>query len=400
MRAGSWEEVITHPSVIRAVIDYVLLALQGRGRVTIADGPQTDSDFEALVANSGLGELVASYATQSVPVRLLDLRRERWFARGEVTVRKEQLPGDPAGYVHVDLGSQSSFEDYRLSGAFYGADYDMDETRRFHSGGRHEYIVCRTPMESDVFINIPKLKTHKKTGVTISLKNLVGINGYRNCLPHHTLGSPEERGDEFPDGGLKRRVESGSISAFKQLLSRTGGTGGAVARGVKALGRLVFGSTNEVIRSGNWSGNDTAWRMVLDLNRVLLWFNEEGRARREPRRYLSIVDGVVGGEGNGPLAPQPVESGLLLAGTNPWAVDWAATKEMGLDPHQVPFLIEPLRADNKYEWLRRAGMPLPEVAASGQRADTWHPFEPHFGWTSLRPQRDTEPAAPGLVGGH
>ena len=50
---------------------------------------------------------------------------------------------------------------------------------------------------ADVVINLPKLKTHKKTGVTISLKNMVGINGYRNCLPHHTIGTPDASGDEF-----------------------------------------------------------------------------------------------------------------------------------------------------------------------------------------------------------
>ena len=37
---------------------------------------------------------------------------------------------------------------------------------------------------------MPKLKTHKKCGVTISLKNLVGLNTNKNLLPHHSLGTP------------------------------------------------------------------------------------------------------------------------------------------------------------------------------------------------------------------
>src|ERR1035437_5753648 len=41
-----WEYVITHGSVIRAVVDYVFIALQGEGKITIGDAPQTDSNFE------------------------------------------------------------------------------------------------------------------------------------------------------------------------------------------------------------------------------------------------------------------------------------------------------------------------------------------------------------------
>ncbi|GAB4224280.1 MAG: hypothetical protein Kow0062_25770 [Acidobacteriota bacterium] len=380
-RPGSWQEVITHPAVVRAVVDYILLALRGDGEVVICDGPQTDSDFDALVESSGYGALIDWYREHGQPVRLLDLRRERWFARGGVTERKESLPGDPEGYVSVDLAEDSAFATYALSGRFYGADYDMEETRRFHADGRHEYVLCRTPMTADVFVNVPKLKTHKKTGVTLSLKNLVGINGYRNCLPHHTLGSPEEGGDEFPDRSVKRKLESGSIQAFKKLLARLGGTGGAWARAVKAAGRRVFGDTSEVVRSGNWYGNDTTWRMVMDLNRILLWFDGQGRPTDAPRRYLSIVDGIIGGEGNGPLAPDPVGAGILVAGTNPWAVDWVAAEEMGLDPRRIPLLARPAQDEERFAWLLPEGAPRPAV--EGSRRAGWRPFRPHFGWVKV-----------------
>ena len=59
-------------------------------------------------------------------------------------------------------------------------------------------MISRTALQSDVFINLPKLKTHKKVGVTLNLKNLVGINGNKNWLPHYAIGSPEENGDQFP----------------------------------------------------------------------------------------------------------------------------------------------------------------------------------------------------------
>jgi len=74
---------------------------------------------------------------------------------------------------------------------------------------------------------------------------------------------------------------------------------------LKKLGRLYFGDTQNVVRSGNWHGNDTCWRMVLDLNKCLFGFNGAGTPRVRSFRYLAVVDGIVGGEGNGPMAPDP-----------------------------------------------------------------------------------------------
>ena len=74
--------------------------------------------------------------------------------------------------------------------------------------------------------------------------------------------------------------------------------------------------------------------MVLDLNRALLFGDYDGcwRSPLVSRNYLCIVDGVVGGEGNGPLSPQPVNSGFLLCGGNPAEIDAIACKLMGFDP--------------------------------------------------------------------
>lgn len=386
VRHAEWVQVITHGSVIRAVLDYVLLALAGRGRVVICDGPQTDSDFGEIVRRTGLDAVAAWGGRGGVDVQLLDLRRDRWYQEGDITHRREPLPGDPAGYTTVELGADSEFADYALSGRFYGADYDIAETARFHNRERHAYVLCRTVMDADVVINIPKLKTHKKTGITVSLKNLVGINGYRNCLPHHTLGTPDQRGDEFPTSDLANRVQSGGIIAFKRLLARLGG-GGAWARAVKRVGRAVFGDTQQVVRSGNWHGNDTTWRMVLDLNRCLFHFDGTGARRQRPLRYLSVVDGLIAGDGNGPEAPDPVEAGLVVAGHNPLAVDTVCATLMGFDWRRLRMLAR--------GWTMRAlgvadfGPDDVRIAASSaawsgtlaslQSADTLH-FRPHFGW--------------------
>ena len=60
------------------------------------------------------------------------------------------------------------------------------------------------------------------------------------------------------------------------------------------------------IVEGDWYGNDTVWRMALDLNRVLFFADRNGVLQERPqRRYFSVIDGIVAGEGEGPLLPTP-----------------------------------------------------------------------------------------------
>ena len=77
-----------------------------------------------------------------------------------------------------------------------------------------------------------------------------------------------------------------------------------MAKPLKALGKDIFGDTNtNTIRSGNWYGNDTTWRMVIDLNRILMYAQSSGCLQAKPaRRMFCIVDGIVGGDGNGSWA--------------------------------------------------------------------------------------------------
>ena len=74
--ADQFEQVITHGSVIRAIVDYVLLALQGRGKVWITDGPQLDANCDEILRRTGTGDVCDFYKNSTeVPVRFLDLRR-------------------------------------------------------------------------------------------------------------------------------------------------------------------------------------------------------------------------------------------------------------------------------------------------------------------------------------
>jgi hypothetical protein len=320
----------------------------------------------------------------SLTIELLDLRPEEWQAIDGVTVAKEKLSGDPLGTTHVRLNDASEFVGHDGEGRLYGASFDMSETNTVHRGLRHEYLLCRTPMEADVFINLPKLKTHKKVGVTCALKNLVGINANKNWLPHHTEGTPVDGGDQFPSPTLKARLEHAWMGTAKRWLKNRPHLSRAFVP-IKRVGRLYFGDTQQVVRSGNWAGNDTCWRMVLDLNKCLFFFDGNGAPRRKPLRYLAIVDGIVGGEGNGPMAPDPKPCGVILAGTHPVAVDCAAATIMGFDWRKIRLL----RHSFGMRELNFVDFAPTELEIVSNR-DAWRgalnamrdtfAFRPHFGW--------------------
>ena len=387
VRRHEWRHIITHPSILRAVLDYVFIALGGSGEVTIADGPQTDSDFDAIRERASLDEICAFFCRRGLAVRVVDLRPERWYQVDGITEKRVRLGGDPQGYTRIDLGEKSEFDQYRLSGRFYGADYDTSETAQFHANGHHTYVVSRTALDADVLINLPKLKTHKKTGVTLSLKNLVGIIGHRNCLPHHTVGMPHAGGDEVPSSNLRNMVQTKVVKAFREHLTRAGGCGGSFARLVIKYGRPVFGDSSRVVRSGNWYGNDTAWRMTLDVNKALFHFSGSGRPRTEPLRYFTLIDGIVGSEGNGPVLGDEKPSGLVVAGFNPVAVDTISAELMGFDHQRLALLIHgwqardyPLVEYDAHEILCRSNVwewngGLDDVHQANHLA-----FRPPIGW--------------------
>jgi uncharacterized protein (DUF362 family) len=374
-RPDEWEQIITNGSVIAAVATAVAGALEGQGTITIADAPQTDSDFDKICERARILQLRDKLA-QGFPdlkFEVLDLRREAWRTERGVIVERRKLPEDPRGYTLVNLAQKSCFQGKK--GKFYGADYDTAFTATHHSNGRHEYLISRSVMDADVFINLPKLKTHKKVGVTLSLKNLVGINGDKNYLPHFCIGTPAEGGDEFPRSDAATKIQSRAISAFKAAAKRSGTATRLWAPVAKRVGSQIFGDTSKVVRSGNWHGNDTTWRMVLDLNKALFHFDGNGQPRKQPLRYLSIIDGIIAGEGNGPMEADAKPCGVLIGGMNPVAVDYAATELMGFDWRQIPTLREAFAVND----LKLADFSPDEIEVLPELGQTFR-FNAHFGW--------------------
>jgi uncharacterized protein (DUF362 family) len=248
-----WRYTITHGSVIRAVADYVWKAVGSKGKIILADAPQTDASFSEMVGILGLDVIRDFYCARGLAFEIVDLRQEEWTARGDVVVERRKLPANAYGSVAFDLGQNSEFAEHAGGGRYYGADYDAGIVNRHHTGGRHEYLIAGCAIKCDVVFSLPKLKTHKKAGITASLKNLVGVNADKNWLPHHTEGPPADGGDEHPNPGWKHRAERKIVAGVRQLSLR-----------VPVVGPWMHRVARSVGAAGLWRhGTDCAqWKLV------------------------------------------------------------------------------------------------------------------------------------------
>ncbi len=315
----------TDGPVLRCVAEYVLVALRGHGRLIIGDSPIKETDFAKATALTGVQVVVEALRRGPVPVELIDFR-DFVSRRDEVAmVEGRTQPGDPRGYTEFDLGRNSEFDEvagladrFRSTAAYY-----ENRMRETHNPEHHRYSVANSVLQADVFINLPKLKTHCKAGITAALKNLVGICNEKRWLPHHRRGSPRNGGDEYSEAtsfGVK------VVERLKDFLVQNpvGKIFYPRIMYVNKLGKRLLGvdmirsiRDSDPYQNGGWYGNDTVWRMVLDLNKILLYGQSDGTlGRRSAQRMVTLVDGLYAGEGEGPLKPSPKTAGVFLAGVN------------------------------------------------------------------------------------
>jgi uncharacterized protein (DUF362 family) len=335
--AEAFSSKCTHASVLRALADYVLIAAGPEGKVEFGNAPVQSAEWSRLMDETGAGEVAAFYESVGAPVEPRDLRlyvAPRNAAGGIVQV--EARGGEAA--VEVDLGADSLLA--TLGGGetarFRVSDYDPRRTDSYHTGGSHVYAINRRVLEADVVFSLPKLKTHEKVGLTCALKGFVGAIALKDCLAHHRSGGPAEGGDEYPRGWLPLRA----ATAFHEWVQRreSGSRGLAALQVVdRTLRRLAV--RGGVVIGGAWHGNDTAWRMALDIARILRFSTADGRLQAQTQRtHLALIDGVVGGEGEGPLAPSPVESGVLVFSDDPALADLVASELVGFAPEALPIV--------------------------------------------------------------
>jgi hypothetical protein len=104
-----------------------------------------------------------------------------------------------------------------------------------------------------------------------------------------------------------------------------------------AAGKLA-GLATEL--EGSWFGNDTVWRMALDIQRILHYGRLDGTLGDAPaRRVITITDAIICGEGDGPLSPTAMPLGMITMGLNVAAVEWVNALLMGFDPARIPLTV-------------------------------------------------------------
>ena len=71
---GDERSLYTHPSIVAAVIDYVLIALGKNGRIIVGDAPVQECNFEKLIAESGYSDLISFYKGKGIDIDIVDFR--------------------------------------------------------------------------------------------------------------------------------------------------------------------------------------------------------------------------------------------------------------------------------------------------------------------------------------
>ena len=337
--------VITHGSLIRAVLDYVFIALNGQGQVIVADAPIQSCDFQEVIKANGLIDIQNHFRQTGRNFEIIDLRNEwvRVNPKGEIT-QVITLPGDPAGYAQIDLGRDSLFAELDPKHPkLRVTSYDPSVMKEHHNQQVHEYLIAKSVLAADVVINLPKPKTHRKAGITGAMKNLVGINGNKDWLPHHRNGSRNAQGDEYDH----RSGSKALLTLVQETIDRcdihghvrTGTLLKTLATGLKLIKRKLI-RDRDPYQQGSWWGNDTIWRTVGDLNRIFLYADTQGALQETvQRKVISILDMIISGEKEGPLKPTAKPCGVLMLGYNSLALDTALAAIMGFDYTKLPSII-------------------------------------------------------------
>jgi uncharacterized protein (DUF362 family) len=369
--------LVTDARLIEAVLDACLQLFPEAESILVGDCPLQYGDWPALCRQSGLDPIIERFTRRSGGrIVFRDLRREV-FARvtGTFLAAQETEHGDPRGYRLVSLDARSHLEPISDQAQRFGVnDYSASVTRSNHARGAHQYLVCQSVLDADLFINLPKWKSHAKSGLTGALKNLIGVNGDKAYLPHFRRGAPRWSGDEYGDEHrwlywaqttLREKLQKHHRLAYRalkpgwELLKRLRGIETRLDNPRATPRRFYVGG-------GSWPGNDTLWRTIYDLNLVLQCADAAGRLHTTPQRsYFSFVDGLISGEGNGPLQPLPRDTDWLLCGEDPFALDTALCYFMGFAPDQVPMIARHRQyagpAWAQFDW------PELEVEFDGQR---------------------------------
>jgi uncharacterized protein (DUF362 family) len=325
--------LITHPNIILALI--TLLAKRSPAKIIIGDAPIQGCNISAILSNEFKSKVASISKENDVPIVLNDFRRVVLDQQNRTLIKQNS----DDMYIYFDVGSFSYLEPITNDKTqFRVTDYSHKRLAESHRPGKHVYCITKELFESDIIISIPKMKTHQKTGLTNALKILVGVNGDKDYLPHHRVGGTDIGGDAYPGKNVARRISEFVFDFGNRYV------GSWPYFLLKPIAKIIWKLSNPnqyQHYSAAWYGNDTTWRMVLDLNRVAIYGRADGSISEiRQREVFSLSDGIIGGQGDGPLRPEPLYSGILAFSNNNRAIDQAVAMLMGLNMQYLQLLNE------------------------------------------------------------
>jgi len=179
---------------------------------------------------------------------IIDYIRERFGENAEIKVAEADASAMRTKYAFPVLGYDKLAKEKNVELLNLSKDTLVDETVKVNNRDL-QFKVPQVLVNSDLFVNVPKLKIMQATKITCAMKNVFGCIGTPRKVVYHAF-------------------------------------------------------LNEAI---------------VGINKIL-------------HPHLTIVDGLIG------LGRHPRKLGLIMAGADPFSIDWVASQIMGYKPSRVRFL--------------------------------------------------------------
>lgn len=322
----------TNDSLLLAAVEVILE--QNPSHIIIGDAPIQGANWEKILSNGFLDGIKNLSKNHSIPICIKDFRRVTFDPELNNPIKERNPLSD---YLIFDLGKDSLLESISSGkNIFRVTNYDPDRLAEAHRKEMHKYCITKELFEAEVVISMPKIKTHQKTGLTGALKNLVGINGDKDYLPHHRIGGTGFGGDCYPGRNLFR------LGAEVLLDMANRRQGKLLYKPIVLTSSILWKLSNPKKvhdLAAAWYGNDTTWRMVLDLNKIAVYGKSDGTITNLPQRQLySLCDGIIGGQGDGPLKPTPLPLGIISFTNHSGLNDICMATLMGFNYKKIPQL--------------------------------------------------------------
>jgi uncharacterized protein (DUF362 family) len=321
----------THPNVILAVLEYVLTLKPCV--IILGDSPLQSCNWLKIFSNDFLTRVKKLQIATDIPIKIVDFRNEIW----ENKMALQTKCRSESDYILYDLKSSSLLDQLSIQNKeLRVCDYDPKVTSANHELGIHKYLIAREVIDSDIIINLPKLKTHQKAGITNGIKNFVGTIGEKAYLAHHSSNLSKNGGDCYP-GNNRIRITSEYFSekAYKYR-------GSFLYFPMHYLSSIIWRLvpySDYASLSGSWYGNDTVWRMALDIHKIIKYGTFSGEISNTlQRKIITISDAIVCGQGEGPLKPDPLPLGILAVSNNDEFLDKVMTRLLNFDYSKIPLL--------------------------------------------------------------